>query len=105
MSIADFIRKLPSAVRSEDASAESCTIQFDVSTPMYLVLEKGVCTVHEGKASTPDLTMQSSDEDFVDLFTGKLEGISAYMSGKLSLDGDLMLAQRIGAMFDPAKLS
>ena len=39
------------------------------------------------------------------LMKGELNGMTAFMTGKLQLDGDLMLAQRIGGLFDPAKLA
>lgn len=105
MAIADFIRKFPAVVRPEETQGVSCTIQFNVSAPMYLTLENGVCTAHEGTVSAADLTMQASDEDFIEIFTGKLSGMSAFMSGKLVLDGDLSLAQRIGTFFEGSKLA
>ena len=35
---------------------------------------------------------------------GELNGMTAFMTGKLQLDGDMMLAQRIGTFFDASKL-
>ena len=52
-----------------------------------------------------DCTVKMDFGDFADLIGGKLDGMTAFMTGKLQLDGDLMLAQRIGGLFDPAKLA
>jgi putative sterol carrier protein len=38
------------------------------------------------------------------MLTGELNGISAFMSGKLKVEGDMMLAQRLPSIFDTAKL-
>ena len=52
-----------------------------------------------------DCTIKMDFADFTDMIGGKLDGMTAFMTGKLQLDGDLMLAQRIGGLFDPAKLA
>ena len=52
-----------------------------------------------------DCTLKMAFSDFDDLINRKLDGMTAFMTGKLQLDGDLMLAQRIGGLFDPAKLA
>ena len=44
------------------------------------------------------------DDDFVALMKGELNGMTAFMTGKLQLDGDMMLAQRMPSMFDASKL-
>ena len=45
-----------------------------------------------------------SDDDLVALLTGDLDGMTAFMTGRIKLDGDLMFAQRIGSLFDGSKL-
>jgi putative sterol carrier protein len=45
------------------------------------------------------------DEDLVSLMKGELNGMTAFMTGKLQLEGDLMLAQRMFGFFDSSKLS
>eukprot|EP00479_Gromia_sphaerica_P011257 TRINITY_DN548_c0_g1_i1.p1 TRINITY_DN548_c0_g1~~TRINITY_DN548_c0_g1_i1.p1 ORF type:complete len:111 (-),score=23.30 TRINITY_DN548_c0_g1_i1:335-667(-) len=39
-----------------------------------------------------------TDEDYVDMSEGRLDGMSAFMQGKLAIDGDMGAAQ----MFGPA---
>ena len=98
----DLLKKLPAAFNPDGAS--DSTIQFNISTPMHIVIKGGTCTLNEGAAGSPDVSITMEDDDFVALMKGELNGMTAFMTGKLQLDGDLMLAQRMGSMFDPAKL-
>ncbi|EIE76679.1 hypothetical protein G6F46_007035 [Rhizopus delemar] len=49
-----------------------------------------------GKA---DAILTLKDQDFVDLATGKLNGQKAYMSGKLKIKGQIMLAMKLDHVF------
>ena len=98
----DLLSKLPAAFVADAAS--DCTIQFNISTPKNVVIKGGTCTLNDGAAASPDVTITMEDDDFVALMKGELNGMTAFMTGKLQLDGDLMLAQRMSGMIDAAKL-
>ena len=42
-----------------------------------------------------DCTLKMAFSDFDDMINGKLDGMTAFMTGKLQLEGDLSLAQRM----------
>lgn len=104
MSAADLLKKLPAAFNASEASGMDCTLQFNCSTPMYAVIKNGSCTVQDGTAGSADVTITMEDEDLVALMKGELNGMTAFMTGKLQVEGDLMLAQRIASIFDSSKL-
>ncbi len=104
MTASELINKLPVAFNPDAAAGTHCVMQFNTATPSYATIKDGACTVSEGTAASPDVTLTIGDEDLVALFTGELNGMTAFMTGKLQLDGDLMLAQRLSSLFDPAKL-
>lgn len=100
-----LIEKMPQAFDADAAGETSATIQYAISTPMYARIENGNCTIHEGEAESPDVTLKMEDDDLVDMLTGELNGMTAFMTGKLQVDGDIMLAQKLPSLFDPSQLS
>ncbi|KAG0738462.1 hypothetical protein G6F57_012298 [Rhizopus arrhizus] len=57
-------------------------------------------TVLKGKGSTKaDAIISIKDADFVQLASGKLNGQKAYMSGKLKIKGQIMLATKLDTVF------
>jgi len=105
MSASAFLKKLPAAFNADAASGTACTIQFNISTPAHVVIKDGACTVVEGSAAASDLAVTMEDDDLVAMLKGELNGMTAFMTGKLQVDGDLMLAQRMGNFFDASKLA
>ena len=107
--------------------------QFNLSKPAsewVVDCKKG--TVSSGKAAKADVTLTLSDADFVAMAAGKLNGMQAFMSGKLKIkvrarrppspfhpllhralrsrtrlpiapQGNMALAQKFGALTDAAK--
>jgi len=55
--------------------------------------------VKEGPHEKPTTTVKMKDEDFVRLIQGQLNAMSAYTSGKLKVEGDLMKSQLIEKLF------
>lgn len=103
MSAADLLKRLPQALNAGAATGIDCTIQFACSQPAHVLIRDGRCEVSDGTASAPDLTITMDDDDLIALLKGELNAMSAYMQGKLQVDGDLLLAQRVPALFDPGK--
>jgi len=66
-------------------------------------LKSGKGSVSKGapaKELDGSVTLTVSPEDFVDISTGKLDGQSAWASGKLTLDGNMMLAMKLQVLFN-----
>ena len=86
-------------------SAFGNTVKF--STDQGVVYIDGTQTPpavsNDDKAA--DCTLKMDFSDFSDLIDRKLDGMTAFMTGKLQLEGDLMLAQRMFGFFDSSKLS
>jgi len=78
------------------------------STTTYTVDVKNQATVgvHHGKVPNvkPDCTITMTDEDYFSMATGSLNAMSAFASGKLSVEGNIMLAQKLSQLTDQAKL-
>jgi len=105
MSATPLLNKLPAAFDADAAAGTDCTIQFVTSEPHYAAIKSGTCTVTAGTSPSPDVTITMEDDDLVALLKGELNGMTAFMTGKLQVDGDLMLAQRMSSFFDGSKLA
>jgi 3-hydroxyacyl-CoA dehydrogenase/3a,7a,12a-trihydroxy-5b-cholest-24-enoyl-CoA hydratase len=54
---------------------------------------KGSCA--KGTAEKPDVTLELSDADFVDMATGKADAQKLYFGGKLKIGGNVMASQKL----------
>jgi putative sterol carrier protein len=59
----------------------------------------GKVTGAEGQAASPRLTVTTSLADITAITEGKMDGMAAFMQGKIKLDGDVGLAMRMVSMF------
>jgi putative sterol carrier protein len=100
----ELLKRLPTAFQPEAAGDTDCTVQFNITTPMHIVIRNGTCATRDGAAGSPDVAITMEDEDLIALMKGDLNGMTAFMTGKLQLEGDLMLAQRMFGFFDSSKL-
>ncbi|CAE7611705.1 HSD17B4 [Symbiodinium sp. CCMP2592] len=50
-----------------------------------------------------DCTITMADADFMAMAEGKLDGMQAFMGGKLKIKGNMMLAQKLQSILEAAK--
>jgi putative sterol carrier protein len=99
-----IVEALPKYLVPEKAGATKATIQFDISGDAG---GKWWVKIHEGKAETgkgdapetANLTLIAADGDFVKIMTGEMDGMSAFMSRKLQVKGDMGLAVKLQTLF------
>ncbi|MBK7201305.1 SCP2 sterol-binding domain-containing protein [Candidatus Amarolinea dominans] len=98
-----MMASMPMAFIPEAAEGVEATIQYHLTgegaSDWGIHIADGACTVNEGLLENPTLTLTMDSQDYVDMIAGRLNGMSAFMSGKLQLDGDIMLATRLFTMF------
>jgi putative sterol carrier protein len=66
-----------------------------------LEVRDGSCETVRGRVDNPRVTLATDAVSFAKLMAGKAPGPMLYMSGKLKIQGDLMLAQRMTSLFEP----
>jgi putative sterol carrier protein len=91
----------------EKAAGRTAVIEYDINladgTEIYqLDVAGGACSVSKGATKEASVALTLAAPDFLRLITGKLNGVNAFMSGKLKLKGDMMLAQTMQGWFDPS---
>jgi putative sterol carrier protein len=97
------MEKMPGAFIPEKAVGLDAVIQFKFTGAeageWYAVIKDGKVTVEKGTHSSPKMTLTADSSDYVKIFTGELDGMKAFMEGKLKLAGDLNLAMKLTQMF------
>lgn len=104
LTVAQLMEKMPAAFIPEKAQGVNAVIHFKFTGAeageWNAKIADGKCEVTQGAPSTPaTLTLTADSSDYVKIFTGELDGMQAFMQGKLKLGGDLNLAMKMMQMF------
>mmetsp|Transcript_29868 Transcript_29868/g.60233 ORF Transcript_29868/g.60233 Transcript_29868/m.60233 type:complete len:112 (-) Transcript_29868:187-522(-) len=68
-----------------------------------LDLKNGTGDAKAGEDSKADVTITMADADLMAMFEGKLDGMQAFMGGKLKIKGNMMLAQKLQGIISAAQ--
>lgn len=102
-SVNEIFEKMPTVFNAAAAAGLDAVIQYhitgDQSGDWYAEIRGDSCKIEKGIHDAPTVALTLADGDWIALCNGQLDGMSAFMSGKLKADGDIMLAQRIPSIF------
>lgn len=73
------------------------------SSPYYVDLTADSVQIVEGKHPTPTATIIADDQVLEDVFSGKMDGIKAFMTGKLKIKGDAFSVQKLSSAINKAR--
>ncbi len=89
---------IPTAAEGVDAVIQY-KLTGDEAGDYIITIKDGKCTVAEGLAPNPKVTLSADAYDFRDVLLGKANGMQYFMQGKLKLAGDLNLAMKLTSWF------
>ena len=69
--------------------------KFEIEDEGAIVIDEGGARASDDSA---DVTLSASADTFQDILAGNLDATSAFMTGRLKLDGDMGLAMRLGSV-------
>lgn len=99
----DIFERLPGEIQEAKAEGFSAIIQFDLSGDSggqwYVTVDDGDAAVEKGSAGEPAATIRMSASDFVDMMTGDLDPMNAFMMGKVKVEGDLNTVMKFQTLF------
>ena len=100
---AKVFARMPEAFVADAASGVDVVFQYKLSGDnggeWYCTIADQTCEVAEGVHDTPTTTILMSSDDFMSLIMGELNAMSAFTTGKLKIEGDLMKSQLIEKLF------
>ena len=101
--VEQLVRNHEKAFKPEAAEGVDAIIQYhllgDGGGDWIVNIHEGKCTVAEGNAENPRMTLTAEAQDFSDVLTGKANGMQYFMMGKLRLAGDLNMAMKLTSFF------
>ena len=103
MTIAELFEQMPSVFNPAAAAGMNKTFQWNITGDEAGVwafkINNGQGEVIPGGVEKPDVTFTISDKDWLAMTEGKLDGMNAFMTGKLKVSGDMMLAMKLQNLF------
>lgn len=101
--VADIKQGMLDAFQADKAGGVNTVIQFDLSGDgggqFYLDINDGSIEAHDGTNENAKTTLVADVEDYHKIATGELAGMSAVMSGKLKIKGDMGMAMKMQSIF------
>ena len=102
-SAAEIFDHLPGAFLPDEARGVNVVIQFELTGEgggeWHARIAGGQLAVGQGRAENPGVTLTAAARDYLAIVNGDLSPMSAFMGGKVQIQGDMKLAMKMQQMF------
>jgi hypothetical protein len=101
----EYFAELGAALRTDAARTAglSDVFEFRLSGPAggtwWIETSDGTGAVHEGEAQEPAVSIRMSDETFLGLANGQVDGAGAFYDGLMTAEGGQSKMFRLGQLF------
>ena len=104
LTVTELMEKMPGAFIPEKAQGVDAVIHFkftgEEAGEWNTTIKDGKVEVAQGiPRKQPNMTLTADSNDYVKIITGEMDGMQAFMQGKIKLAGDLNLAMKLMQMF------
>jgi putative sterol carrier protein len=100
-SVSEFFEGLPGQVDESKTAGLTNTYRFDIdgAGSWTVDVQDGKVSVAQDGDAEPDCTISTSEEIFQKLIDGEQNPTTAYMTGKLKIQGDMGAAMKLQKLF------
>jgi len=106
-SVKEYFETLPQRFQAAAAKSIEAVFQFELAGEgggtYHVKVNKGAMEVVNGAHEAPTATIKMSGEDYVKMVNGQLNGAMAFMKGQMKVLGNVLMAQKMQAIFPPKK--
>ena len=101
MNAAELFAKMDENFNAEAAAGIDAVFQYEFSDDdnYYVVVKDGTKDIQQGDHESPTVTISSDVGTFMGIVDGSVNGMQAFMSGKLKATGNVILAQKMNTLF------
>ena len=98
--VREFFESVPARIDPERMRGQHAVYRFDVdgAGTWIVAVDDGSIAVREGNEDA-DLVVRATEETFLRLVRGEQNPLTAYMTGKVRVEGDTALALRLRDLF------
>lgn len=101
--VKDIFDKMSEVFDPDAAQGLNVVFQFEITGDgggnWNIIVKDGTCDVIEGSHDEPTVTLTMSAETWLSMINQEINGMQAFMDGRLKATGDIMLAQRVEQLF------
>lgn len=100
--VQDVFSEMGERFDSDNWGSGDVTLQFNVEGDdggnWTATILDGALSIAEGTDNDADMTMTCSDEDLLAIVNGDLNAVSAFMQGRIKIDGNMSLAMQLQSL-------
>ena len=104
-SVAELFERMPSMFDADKAGDFDTTVQIDLSGEdggqWLVIIADGKCSVEEGTSEEAAATVHMEASDYVDMMSGELNPMQAFIQQKVKVEGDLNAVMKFQGLFGP----
>ncbi len=94
--MSDFLEKVCGILQEKvDSASLSNSVKFVIEDEGALTINDGQVAIEDAEA---DVTLIGTAEVFEEILSGETSGASAFMGGRLKIEGDMGLAMQLGSI-------
>jgi putative sterol carrier protein len=101
--IQEFFDALPGKIDPARLAGMNATFQFcasgDGGGDWNVKIADGKAAIAAGKADSPTIVLTAAAADWLALMNGQMNGQTAFITGKLKIQGDMTLAMKLESLF------
>lgn len=101
--VAQLFENMPSQFNADLAGDMNATILFDLTGDgggqWSAVIADGACEVESGAVAEPTATLRMEAADYQAMIEGDLNAMTAFMTGKIKVEGDLGTIMKMQSVF------
>jgi putative sterol carrier protein len=103
-SLDEIFAAMPGVFDAEKAAGIDATVQFDLSGDgggqYYVQVANGTVKAEKDTADSPTATIHMDADDYKKMIAGELNPVTAFMSQKIKVEGDLNTVMKFQNLFN-----